>query len=127
MSTARRAKDPNLGAKVATAKVRYHRAGPRKVRAVVDLIRGLSVAEAQAQLAAVHRPSSVPMLKRLLKSALSNANQADESYKAEELLVGVAYVDGGPTSGRYRPRAMGRATPIRRRTSHVTLELYTRR
>lgn len=108
------------------AKTRYYAVGPRKVRQVVDLIRGLTVTEAEAQLALLHRPSSVPMLKRLLKSAVSNANHEEHRHDPADLIVGVIYVDGGPTSGRYRPRAYGRTAPIRKRTSHVTVELYAR-
>lgn len=127
MSRARRARKPALGEKVAIAKTRYYPVGPRKVRDVADLIRGLTVAEAEAQLALLHRPSSVPMLKRLLKSAVSNANSGEETRREpEDLIIGVIYVDGGPISGRYRPRAYGRTAPIRKRTAHVTVELYAR-
>lgn len=126
MSKARSGARPRLGDKVATAKVRYAKVGPRKVRAVVDIIRGLDVASAEAQLAAIHRPSSVPMLKRLLKSAVSNANQGDARHEPKDLIVGRIHVDSGPATVRFRPRAMGRATPINRRTAHVTVELYTR-
>lgn len=127
MGRARRSNKPVLGERVATAKLRYYPVGPRKVRFVVDLLRGLTVAEAEAQLAAIHRPSSVPMLKRLLNSAVSNANhESDHHYEPEDLILGVITVDGGPTSGRFRPRAMGRANPIRKRSSHITVELYTR-
>lgn len=126
MSRARRARKPALGEKVATAKTRYYAVGPRKVRDVADLIRGLTVREAEAQLALLHRPSSVPMLKRLLKSAVSNANNDETKHEPEDLIIGVIYVDGGPISGRYRPRAYGRTAPIRKRTSHVTVELYAR-
>lgn len=126
MSRARRARKPSLGDKVATAKTRYYCVGPRKVRDVVDLIRGLTVPEAEAQLAMVHRPSSVPMLKRLLKSAVSNANNDETKHDPQDLIIGVIFVDGGPTSGRYQPRAYGRTAPIRKRTSHITVELYAR-
>lgn len=126
MSRARRARKPALGDKVATAKTRYYSVGPRKVRDVADLIRGLTVREAETQLALLHRPSSVPMLKRLLKSAVSNANSDETKHEPEDLIIGVIYVDGGPISGRYRPRAFGRTAPIRKRTSHVTVELYAR-
>ncbi len=126
MSKARSGARPRLGDKVATAKLRYAKVGPRKVRAVVDIIRGLDVASAEAQLSAIHRPSSVPLLKRLLKSAVSNANQGDTRHEPEDLIIGRIQVDSGPATVRFRPRAMGRATPINRRTAHVTLELYTR-
>lgn len=126
MSRARRARKPRLGDKVATAKTRYYAVGPRKVRQVADLIRGLTIPEAEAQLAMLHRPSSVPMLKRLLKSAVSNANHEDHKHEPGDLIIGVIFVDGGPTTGRYRPRAYGRTAPIRKRSSHITVELYAR-
>lgn len=126
MSRARRARKPALGEKVAIAKTRYHSVGPRKVRQVADLIRGLTVPEAEAQLALLHRPSSVPMIKRLLKSAVSNANHEEHRHEARDLIIGVIFVDGGPTTGRYRPRAYGRTAPIRKRSSHITVELYAR-
>ena len=110
---------------MAVARLRYSRVGPRKVRAVVDLIRGLTVGKAREKLALLHRPSAVPMLTRLLKSAVSNANQEDTHYEPEELIIGVIHVDGGPTTGRFRPRAMGRSAPIHKRTAHVRVELYS--
>jgi len=110
----------------ATAKARYLRVSARKVRYLADLIRGLSLAEAQQQLKAVHRPSAGVMLRRLLDSALNNANQAAEGrrFDAEELIVGTIDVDAGPLMKRFQPRAMGRAAPIRKRTAHVTVKLY---
>lgn len=124
MSRARRGAKPRLGELKATAVLHYTHVGPRKVRAVVDLIRGLTVVEAQNQLAVLHRPSAVPLLRRLLKSALSNAGQKGESLGAEDLIVGEIFVDGGPTTTRFQPRAMGRAAVIRKRTSHVTVRLF---
>ncbi|MCH8332318.1 50S ribosomal protein L22 [Candidatus Sumerlaeota bacterium] len=126
MSRARRAASPKLGEKVSTARARYLRVGPRKIRDVADLIRGLTLDRAQQTLATLHRPSGVPIIRRLLSSALSNANHDDRTYKAEELIIGEIFVDGGPTSGRFRPRAMGRAAVIRKRTSHVTVHLFER-
>ena len=128
MSRARRAAKPSLGEKVATASARNCRVGPRKVRHVADLLRGLSLAQANRQLAHIHRPSAVPILQRLLKSALNNANQSDEGqrFKPDELIIGGIYVDGARVTTRYQARAMGRAAVIRKRTSHVTVELYKR-
>ena len=125
MARARRGAKPRLGELKATAKLHYTRVGPRKVRAVADLIRGLTVDAAQNQLAVLHRPSAVPLLVRLLKSALSNASLKGESFNAGELIIGEIFVDGGPTTTRFQPRAMGRAAVIRKRTSHVTVRLYS--
>lgn len=125
MSRARRARKPRLGPVVATARLRYARVGPRKVRDVADLIRGLTVAEANQQLAVLHRPSAVPLITRLLKSAVSNAGQDGPQHKEADLIIGEITVDAGPVSGRYRPRAMGRSAVIRKRTTHVTVKLHT--
>lgn len=124
MGRARRGADPELGEKVATAVVRKHGVGPQKVRDVVDLIRGLSVGEAFQRLQSTHRPSSVPMLTRLLKSAASNAEQAGQS-DTDELIVGTIFVDGGTMLKRWQPMGQGRAGRIRKRTCHVTVHLYT--
>ena len=125
MSRARRGDNPELGTKVAMAKLRYTRVGPRKIRAVADLLRGLDVTRAMAQLSILHRPSAVPLLQRLIKSAVSNANTEGERYNEDDLIIGSITVDGGPVTARFRPRAMGRSARIRKLTSHVTVELYT--
>jgi large subunit ribosomal protein L22 len=126
MSRARSADKPKLGDMVSVARMRYYGVGPRKVRFVADAIRGLTVGEAQARLAAIHRPSGVPILSRLLKSAVSNANQSLEGAHFEEndLIVGRVLVDGGPMIKRFRPMSMGRAGKIRKRTCHIRVELY---
>ena len=124
MSRTKRKNKPKLGRLVSTARSRNHNAGPLKVRFVADTLRGLTVRDAQARLTAIHRPSSVPMLKRLLKSAVANANQGDERFKPEELVIGEIYVDGGRMARRFRPAPMGRAVVIRKRSSHVTVNLY---
>jgi large subunit ribosomal protein L22 len=107
--------------------VRFVRVGPRKVRDIADLIRGLTVAEAQQQIAAVHRPSAAPLLTRALNSAFNNANDVRESgkFNESELLVGEIYIDSGPMLKRFSAAPMGRAVPIRKRTAHVTVKLYT--
>jgi large subunit ribosomal protein L22 len=130
MSRGRRARTPELGEKVAEAKVRYYGVGPRKVRLVADLIRGLTVPEAEQQLLVLHKPSAVPLVKRLLKSAVSNANNAHREgngpeYKVDQLIVGAITVDSGPIAKRYHARAMGRGAPIRKRSSHITVQLYS--
>ena len=126
MSRARRARKVELGDLVSKARMRYYGVGPRKVRDVADLIRGLTVADAQGQLSALHRPSGVPIVTRLIKSALSNANQqGDKNWDPEELVIGRIDVDGGPIQYRFQPMSMGRAGKIRKRTCHITLELWT--
>ena len=94
---------------------------------VADLLRGLTVAEARQQLTFTHRPSSVPMLDRLLRSAVANARDTREMPEAEveDLVIGEITVDSGPTLKRFRAAAMGRGVQIRKRTSHATVKLYT--
>jgi ribosomal protein L22 len=106
------------------ASARYVRCAPRKARLVIDHIRGKGVAEARAMLMHTPRAASRDVLK-LLESAIANAENNHELI-ADELRVGKAYVDEGPTLKRYRPRAQGRATRIRKRTSHLTIELVAK-
>jgi ribosomal protein L22 len=108
---------------VVRARAKYVRSAPRKARLVMDHIRGKRVEHAQAILLHAPRAVSGDILK-LLNSAIANAESAYE-LGADELTVRRAYVDEGPTIKRYRPRALGRATKINKRTSHMTIELTT--
>jgi ribosomal protein L22 len=103
------------------AKARYVRCAPRKARLVVDHIRGKSVEEAVAILTNTPRGASRDVLK-LLNSAVANA-ESNHELGADELRIAKVFVDEGPTLKRYRPRALGRATRIRKRTSHMTIHL----
>lgn len=103
------------------AQAKYVRSSPRKARLVVDHIRGKSVEEARAILAHTPRAAAVPVLK-VLESAIANAEHNHELLP-EELRIHQAMVDEGPTIKRFRPRALGRATKIRKRTSHITINL----
>jgi ribosomal protein L22 len=111
------------GELVISARARYVRSAPRKARLVMDHIRGKPVEQAQAILRHAPRAVSVDILK-LLNSAVANAESGHE-LGADELRIHRAYVDEGPTIKRYRPRALGRATRINKRTSHMTIELTT--
>ncbi|MFL5866843.1 MAG: 50S ribosomal protein L22 [Thermoleophilaceae bacterium] len=104
-----------------SARARYVRGAPRKARLVMGHIRGKPVEQARAILDNGSRSVSGDILK-LLDSAVANAENNFE-LGADELLVRGAYVDEGPTIKRYRPRALGRATRINKRTSHMTIEL----
>ncbi|HEU0023388.1 MAG TPA: 50S ribosomal protein L22 [Thermoleophilaceae bacterium] len=106
-----------------SARARYVRSAPRKARLVMDHIRGKPVEQAQAILRHAPRAVSIDILK-LLNSAVANAESGHE-LGADELRVRKAFVDEGPTIKRYRPRALGRATRINKRTSHMTIELTT--
>ncbi|MCM3715680.1 50S ribosomal protein L22 [Halalkalibacter oceani] len=103
----------------AKAVAKQVRIAPRKVRLVVDLIRGKQVGEAIAILR--HTPKAAsPVVEKLLNSAIANA---EHNYEMEpnNLVISEAYVNEGITLKRFRPRAMGRASRINKRTSHITL------
>ena len=103
----------------ATAK--YVRISPRKVKIVVDLIRGKSVREAEAILQYTPKAATEPVMK-VLKSALANAENNLEMNR-DDLIVAEVFANQGPTLMRFRPRAHGRASRIRKRTSHITVIL----
>lgn len=103
----------------AKAVAKQVRIAPRKVRLVVDLIRGKQVGEAIAILR--HTPKAAsPVVEKLLNSAIANA---EHNYEMEpnNLIISKVYVDEGVTLKRFRPRAMGRASRINKRTSHITI------
>ena len=103
------------------AVARYIRISPKKVSIVLDLIRGKSVAEADAILASTPK-SSAPVVRKLLLSAAANAEN-NQMMNRDTLYVAETFVGPGPTLRRYRPRARGSAAPIRKRTSHITIIL----
>ncbi|MGH8999199.1 MAG: 50S ribosomal protein L22, partial [Acidimicrobiia bacterium] len=101
------------------ATLRYLRTSAYKVREVLSLIRGLEIEEARHALRYSERGAAREVLK-VLDSAVANAEHT-LSIPADELFVSIAYADEGPTIKRWRPRARGRATRIRKRTSHITI------
>jgi large subunit ribosomal protein L22 len=103
------------------ARARYVRTSARKARLVCDHIRGKTVPEARAILDFTPRAAARDWTK-VLDSAVANA-EANHELIGDELKITEAYADEGPTLKRYRPRAMGRATRIRKRTSHLTITL----
>jgi ribosomal protein L22 len=114
-------RDPSLPPPVVRAKAKYVRSSSRKARLVCDHIRGKSVEEARAILA--HTPRAIARdWSKLLESAVANAEHNHELV-GEDLYVLAITADDGPTIKRFRPRAMGRATKIRKRTSHLTILL----
>lgn len=107
----------------AKASARFVRVAPRKARRVIDLIRGQHVDEARRILRFTqYGPND--QIAKTLESAVANASQVP-GVVPENLFVTKAYVDAGPTLKRFRPRAMGRATRIDKRTSHITLFVGT--
>lgn len=105
----------------AIAKAKYMRITPRKARLVIDLIRGKNVAHALGILEFTPRAAS-KVVTDLLKSAVANASQK-EGIDVDSLMVKSIFVDQGPSLKRFMPRAMGRASEIKKRTSHITVVL----
>ena len=111
--------DVNEEAKEATARAKHVRISPRKARAVIDLIRGKKLKEAEAILKfTAHKGTET--IGKVLKSAAANAEHNYEMDR-ELLYVKAAYVDGGPVIKRMMPRAQGRGDIIKKRTSHITI------
>jgi large subunit ribosomal protein L22 len=106
------------------AQVRYARVSAYKAREVLDLIRGLPVDRADEVLQFTERVAVTPILRKVLASAVANAEHNDE-LDASTLYVSACYADEGPTLKRWRPRARGRATRIRKRTCHITIIVST--
>jgi large subunit ribosomal protein L22 len=102
-----------------SATAKYVRVSPRKAGEMVKLIRGKKVAEAKAILALSPR-AAAKLVGKVLDSAVANAENNHE-LTAEDLFVVQAYADGGPVLKRFTPRARGRASQIRKRTSHITV------
>ena len=101
--------------------MRYVRITPRKARRVVDLIKGKRADEAMLSLKFMPYRGAV-LVSKLLRSAMANAEQK-EAVAPEEMKIVKAFVDEGPVMKRMRPRAMGRANIIKKKTSHITLVL----
>ncbi|MFU0799786.1 MAG: 50S ribosomal protein L22 [Xylanivirga thermophila] len=104
-----------------TATAKYVRISPRKVKIVIDLIRGKRVDEALAILQNTPKAASQPVIK-LVNSAIANAEN-NLGLDRNDLYVAEIFANQGPTLKRIRPRAMGRAARIRKRTSHITVVL----
>lgn len=103
------------------AVARYIRISPRKIRLIMDAIRGKRIEEALNQLSFAPEKGAF-ILKKLINSAVANAEQNFE-MDVDKLYIKRIYADEGPTLKRFRPRAMGRAARIRKRTSHLTVVL----
>jgi ribosomal protein L22 len=106
---------------VVNARARYVRVAPRKARMVADQVRGLPIDDARALLRFSTR-SAAQDIRKLIDSAAANA-EANHDLVADDLLIKDIHVDDGPTLRRYRPRALGRATRINKRTSHIAVAL----
>jgi large subunit ribosomal protein L22 len=104
----------------ATAKLSNYRQAPRKVRLVADLVRGKSAKDALASLSFLPKRASLPMAK-LIRSALANARA--QGLSQDDLVISRIEVGQGVVFKRFMPRARGRASAIRKKTSHITLRL----
>ena len=106
---------------VVKAKARYVRIAPRKARLIADQVRGMHIESARALLQFSPRGAAHP-IQKLINSAAANAEN-NHDLIGDEMRVSSITVDEGPTLRRFRPRAMGRATPINKRTSHIAVAL----
>src|SRR6266511_3006185 len=106
---------------VVNASARFVRVAPRKARLVADQVRGMPLDDARALLRFSTR-SAAQDIRKLIESAAANA-EANHDLVADDLLIKDIHVDEGPTLRRYRPRALGRATRINKRTSHIAVAL----
>ena len=103
----------------AKAVAKYMRISPRKARQVIDLIRGKEIGEALGILKNTPKKAA-GMIEKVVNSAVANAENNHEMF-ADELYISEAFADEGPTMKRIRPRAMGQASPINKRTTHITI------
>jgi large subunit ribosomal protein L22 len=108
------------------ARLRYLQGSPQKVRLVADLIRGKGVQEADHLLQVTHK-NAARHVRKVLKSAIANAENRDEHVDIDRLYVKEIFVDRGPMAKRVRPAPMGRAYRVLRRHSHITIKLDTRK
>ena len=102
---------------------KFARISPRKVRLVADVIRGKNISYALDVVKYTNKKAAL-MMEKVLKSALANAEtSAEGDFNVDNVVVKEVFVNGGPMLKRFRPRAMGRANRIRKRTSHITVVL----
>jgi len=117
------ATNDELQTRANTAKARHLRIAPRKARMVIDLVRGKPILEALDILQFTQKRAA-PMITKVIESALANVDESEElDWTLEDLYVAEAYVNEGPTLKRFKPRAMGRATTILKKTSHINVVL----
>jgi ribosomal protein L22 len=120
-ATGRAAKDEGTAPVIVRASARYLRVAPRKARLIADQVRGLHIEQARALLQFSSRGAARD-IQKLIDSAAANAENNHELV-ADEMKVAEIVVNEGPTLRRYRPRALGRATKINKRTSHISVAL----
>ena len=104
----------------AVARARHLRQSPKKVRFVLDSVRNLSVNNALEKLAFMNKKAAFTISKTV-SSAVANMANNNENFDIDKFYIKTAYVDEGPAMKRFRPAAMGRAVPIFKRSSHLTI------
>ena len=104
----------------ALAKSRHIRQSVKKIRFIIELIKGLSAEHAIRKLEFTNKKSA-QHINKTIKAAISNLLQKDNQIDSKDILIKSIYADEGPTMKRFRPAAMGRAVPILKRTSHLTV------
>jgi len=108
---------------LAKAEVKYVRMSPRKIRLILDLVKGKTVEEANAILDSLNKRASGPV-KKVINSAFSNLNfDKQDKMMEKDVFISKVKADGGPMLMRYRAATMGRATPVKHRTAHIIVEL----
>jgi large subunit ribosomal protein L22 len=112
---------------ISKASAMYARISPRKARMIANLVRGKNAAEALQVLQYVTK-AGAPVVKKIIESAIANAKVSKPDQELDDLFISKATVDKGPNRNlrRWRPRAMGRATPIVKGVSHIVIELDAR-
>ncbi len=118
---ARTKKDEAVEPVLVRASARYVRVSPRKARLIADQVRGKHIDDARSLLQFSPR-SAADDIAKVIESAAANA-EANHELIGDEMIVSEIRVDEGPTLKRFRPRAMGRATPIHKRTCHISVAL----
>ncbi len=106
----------------AKAEARYIRVSPQKARLVIDLIRGLNAGEA-IQLLKMTNKKMAPVVEKVLRSAIANAENKNNDIDVDNLTVSEAYVNEGPRMKRIRPAPMGRAYRYQRRIAHIVVKV----
>ena len=109
----------------ALAKTRHIRQSAKKMRFGIELIKGLSAEKAIKKLEFTNKKSA-QHINKTIKAAVSNLLQKDALINRDNFLIKSIYADAGPTMKRFRPAAMGRATAIRKRTSHLTITIFNK-